>query len=63
MMTPFEKLKSLPGFINFLKPDVSLQQLEAQANALSNNQAAKILLEHRAIVFNTLSERLPPLAA
>ena len=63
MMTPFEKLKSLPNFINFLKPDVSLLQLEAQANALSDNQAAQKLLEQRAILFNILSERLPPLVA
>ncbi|MSP53199.1 MAG: hypothetical protein EXR81_02980 [Gammaproteobacteria bacterium] len=63
MMTPFDRLKSLPDFINFLKPDVSLQQLEAQANALSDDQAAKVLREHRAILFNTLSERLPTLAA
>ena len=63
MMTPFEKLKSLPGFIHFLKPGVRIEQLEAQAQDLTDNQAAKNLLKQKTILFNTLTERLTSLAA
>jgi len=62
MMTPFEKLKSLPSFIYFLKPGVTIEQLEAQAQDLTDNQAAKNLLK-KTILFNTLTERLTSLAA
>ena len=63
MMTPFEKLKSLPGFIHFLKPGVTIEQLEAQAHALTDNQAAKNLQKQKTILFDTLTERLTSLAA
>ncbi len=56
-MTPFEKLKSLTNFNSFLKSEQTLQMLEAQANALTDNQAAQNLLEHRTLLFNILSER------
>jgi hypothetical protein len=62
MMTPFEKLKSLPSFIHFLKPSVTIEQLEAQTQDLTDNQAAKNLLK-KTILFNTLTERLTSLAA
>ena len=63
MMTPFEKLKSLPGFIHFSKPGVTIEQLEAQTYALTDNQVAENLPKQKTILFNTLTERLTSLAA
>ena len=48
MMTPFEKLKSLPLAKQFLKPGITFQQLDAQASAMSDNEAAERLNKARA---------------
>ena len=58
MMTPFEKLKSLPSLIHFLKPGVTIEQPEAQAQAITDNQAAKKLLKQKTIFLNTLISSL-----
>ena len=42
---------------------VTIEQLEAQAHALTDNQAAKNLQKQKTILFNTLTERLTSLAA
>jgi hypothetical protein len=44
-MTPYEKLKSLPNWQQYLRPGVTPQILEALANAKTPNQAAKELQE------------------
>ena len=57
MMTPYEKLKSLPKPEQFLKPDITFEQLDAQATAVSDNDAAQRLNDARAILFKTIFNR------
>lgn len=57
MMTPYEKLKSLPLAEQFLKPGITFQQLDAQASAISDNDAAQRLNDARAILFKTIFNR------
>ena len=57
MMTPYEKLKSLHKAEQFLKPDITFLQLDAQARALSDNEAAKRLNDARTILFKTIFNR------
>jgi len=57
MMTPHEKLKSLPLAEQFLKPGITFEQLDAQANAMSDNDAARHLNQARATLFKTISHR------
>ena len=42
-MTPFDKLASLPGIEQHLKPGISLATLHTQARAQSDSQAAGLL--------------------
>jgi transposase InsO family protein len=51
MMTPYEKLKSLPDPDQFLKPGLSFQSLDDIAYAISDNEAAKRLQEARHQLF------------
>ena len=57
MMTPYEKLKSLPLAEQYLKPCISFQQLDAQASAISDNEAAQRLNNARAILFKIIFNR------
>ena len=57
MMTPYEKLKSLPGAKNFLKPPVSFTQLDTIANTFSDNEAAQCLHEARNKLFQSINRR------
>lgn len=57
MMTPYEKLKSLPLAEQFLKPGITFQQLNAQASAMSDNDAAQRLNNARTILFKTIFNR------
>jgi hypothetical protein len=57
MMTPYEKLKSLPLAEQYLKPCISFQQLDAQASAISDNEAAQRLNDARTILFKTIFNR------
>jgi transposase InsO family protein len=57
MMTPYEKLKSLHEAEQFLKPGITLAQLDTRARALSDNEAAKRLNDARAILFKTIFNR------
>jgi len=57
MMTPYEKLKSLPDAQQFLKPGISFAQLDALAGAISDNDAAQHLNDARATLFNIVSNR------
>ncbi|MGH8583494.1 MAG: hypothetical protein ACREWG_12065 [Gammaproteobacteria bacterium] len=45
VMTPLEKMTSLPDPDAFLKPSITLAQLQAEATRLTDNQAAKQLDE------------------
>jgi transposase InsO family protein len=57
MMTPYEKLKSLHLAEQFLKPGITFQQLDAQAKAMSDNDAAQRLNDARAMLFKTIFNR------
>ena len=57
MMTPYEKLKSLHNADQFLKPAIIFEQLDAQAIAMSDNDAAQRLNDARAILFRTILNR------
>jgi hypothetical protein len=57
MMTPYEKLKSLPEAQQYLKPGITLKQLDALAAAISDNDAAQRLNEVRATLFKIISNR------
>jgi transposase InsO family protein len=57
MMTPYEKLKSLDQAEQFLKPGITFEQLDVQAGAISDNEAAQRLNDARAELFKTISNR------
>jgi len=57
MMTPYEKFKSLHLAEQFLKPGISFKQLDAQANAMSDNDAAQRMNDARAGLFKTIFNR------
>jgi transposase InsO family protein len=57
MMTPYEKLKSLPNAKQCLKKAISFKQLDAQASAMSDNEAARRLNEARSALFRTIFNR------
>jgi transposase InsO family protein len=57
MMTPYEKLKSIPDAEQFLKPGIGFEHLDALAASISDNDAAERLNEARARLFKTISGR------
>ena len=57
MMTPYEKLKSLPRAEPFLKPGFDFEKLDAYARAMSDNEAAKRLNNARTLLFKTIFNR------
>jgi len=58
LMTPYEKLRSLPDAAAFLRPGVTLEQLEAQARRLSDNDSAARLLRERKKLFKPILAHL-----
>ena len=57
MMTPHEKFKSLPYAEQYLKPGITLCELDLRANAMSDNEAARRLNEARKALFKTIFNR------
>ena len=57
MMTPYEKLKSLPNAKDFLKPGITFTQLDSTATAMSDNEAARRLNEARTKLFQSIHHR------
>ncbi|MFC1573035.1 integrase [Candidatus Eisenbacteria bacterium] len=57
MMTPYEKLKSLPDAHTYLKAGITFEYLDDIANAISDNQAARRLNQARNRMFRAVSER------
>ena len=51
VMTPFEKLKSLPDVEHYLKPEMSLEILNEYALKMSDNEAAESLQKARQKLF------------
>lgn len=56
-MTPYEKLKSLPDWQQYLRPGVTPEMLEAQANAKTPNQAAEEMQEAKKKLFDIILPR------
>ena len=57
MMTPYEKLKSLPDAARYLKPEVSFAQVDEIAYQISDNEAARQLQQARKRLFQTITEQ------
>jgi transposase InsO family protein len=57
MMTPYEKLKSLPLAKDFLQPGITFAQLDSTATAMSDNEAARRLNEARTKLFQSIHDR------
>jgi hypothetical protein len=57
MKTPYEKFKSLPQAQTFLKPGLDFEQLDAQALAMSDNDAAEQMNAARFVLFKTIFNR------
>ena len=55
VMTPYEKLKSLPDADACLKPGTTFAQLDADAAARSDNEAARALNQARERLFRTIN--------
>ena len=58
LMTPFEKFCSLPNAGAYLRPDVTLAQLQAQAHCRSDNESTERLLRERRKLFKPILESL-----
>lgn len=57
VMTPFEKLKSIPDAASFLKPKITLKKLEQEAKAMTDNEAASQLNQARKQLFLSIHNR------
>ena len=57
MMTPYEKLKSLPDASNDLKPDISFKELDAIALSMSDNEAVQQMNEAKQQLFKSIFGR------
>jgi len=57
MMTPYDKLKSLPGAQGYLKPGIGFAILDQLAHQISDNQAADRLQKARQTLFKTIQGR------
>ena len=57
MMTPYEKFKSLAKSEQYLKKGITLEDLQAQADSMSDNEAAERLQSGRKTLFKTIFER------
>lgn len=55
MMTPYDKLKSLPNASRYLKPNITFEQLDEIAFAISDNEAAQRLNQARAELFRSIN--------
>ena len=55
IMTPYEKLKSLPNAAACLKPGTTFAELDAAASATSDNEAARALNQARDRLFASIS--------
>ncbi len=56
MMTPYEKLKSLPNASCYLKPGMTFKQLDEMAHKISDNEAAEQLQKAKIKLFQTIFE-------
>ena len=54
MMTPYDKLKSLPNAKDYLKPDINFEILDEIATNISDNEAADQLQLARQKLFTLI---------
>jgi len=57
MMTPYEKLKSLPNAKSYLKPDFHFEILDEQALEMNDNACVELLQKERSKLFNPIFEQ------
>jgi len=57
MMTPYDKLKSLPHAKSYLKDGISFNKMDKVAFAITDNQSADRLQKARRLLFKTIDER------
>jgi hypothetical protein len=57
IMTPWERLKSIPAYEICLKPSITSRSLDRQANAMSDNDAAKQVQKARKLLFQSINRR------
>ena len=56
IMTPYEKLRSLPGADGYLKPGTTFEQLDAGAVNRNDNEAARILTSACTRLFRSIED-------
>jgi len=56
MMTPYEKLKSLPDAQQYLKDGVTFEKLDDLAKSMTDNQSADYLQKQRSLLFKYIHE-------
>ena len=54
-MTPYERLRSLPGVVEYLASGVTLAKLDAIADQMSDNQFAERMVQARSGLFRQIS--------
>jgi hypothetical protein len=57
IMTPWDRLKSIPKYETYLKPGITSQSLNQQANAMSDNDAAREVQKARKRLFQSINRR------
>ncbi|MCW7553737.1 hypothetical protein NX722_14075 [Endozoicomonas gorgoniicola] len=57
MMTPYEKFRSISNCKEYLKKGITLEELEARATSMSDNEAAEQLQAARESLFQSIFER------
>jgi len=62
VMTPYEKLKSLPEAARHLKPGICFADLDDIARQHSDNDAARLLNDARSRLFKAINRSRKPAA-
>jgi transposase InsO family protein len=57
IMTPWDRLQTIPNYSNYLKPELTARALERQANAMSDNDAATQVQKARKRLFHSINRR------
>ena len=57
MMTPFDKLKSIPEAKKHLKPGIVFEILKAEAMKMRDNKSAELLQKEKLKLFNRIFEQ------
>jgi len=63
IMTPWDRLQAIPGYEQYLTPDISANALEQRAAAMSDNDAARNVQQARKLLFQSFAKRQPRCAA